>query len=194
MLDLNEAEKQNGFGELIPDNAVVPVHMTVRPGGAGDDGWLKLNKDGNCVMIDCEFTVTEGQYARRKFWTLLTVQGETDGQKKAADISRSRLRAALESARGISPADESEQACNGRRVSSYADFDGLRFLAVVGLEKGKDGYKDKNVLKAIVTPDRKEWVKIEQVNKTHPGIGAVAAANAAKQGAVKASIGRPSWA
>lgn len=186
--DFNEAERQQVPDSLIPHHTVAPVHLTIRPGGAGEGGWLKRNKDGNCLMLDCEFTVVEGQYARRKFWTLLTVEGETEGQQKAADISRSRLRAILESARGIDPADESEQAVSARRVNGFADFDGLRFWAVVGLEKGKDGYKDKNVLSAVVTPDRKGWSKLEQAAQA-PKAQSPNAAQPAKP-----ATGRPSWA
>lgn len=193
MFDLNQAEKQTSGDGLIPDGTVVPVHATLRPGGAGDGGWLKRNRDGTCMMMDFEFTIVEGQYARRKFWTLLTVEGETEGQQKAADISRSRLRAMLESARSIDPNDETEKALNGRRVGSLGDFDGLRFWAVVALEKGKDGYKDKNVLKAVVTPDKKDWKQLEQSNRA--GAPAVPNSTTTAPSAAKApSAGRPSWA
>lgn len=185
--DFNDAEKQSAGG-LIPNNTIVPVHLTVRPGGAGEDSWLKRSKAGDSLAVDCEFTVLDGPYARRKFWSLLTVEGETEGQKKAMGISRSRLRAMLESARGISPADESEKAKEARKVTSYGDFDGLRFLATVGIEKAKDGYEAKNIFLGAVTPDRKDWEGLEQVGSTnvvkHP----------AAQAAPAKAAGRPSWA
>jgi len=197
MYDLNQAEKQTSADSLIPDGTIVPVHATLRPGGAGEGGWLKRNRDGSCLMMDFEFTVIEGPYARRKFWTLLTVEGETEGQQKAADISRSRLRAMLESARGIDPSDESENAIAGRRVGSLGDFDGLRFWAVVGYEKGKDGYKDKNVLKAVVTPDRKDWTRLDQTARPSgpSSVPATPSGVSGQPAAVKtSSAGRPSWA
>lgn len=194
MFDFNDAEKQREGG-LIPDGTVVPVHLTVRPGGAGEGAWLKRNRDGNCLMLDCEFTVFEGEFAPRKFWSLLTVEGETEGQKKGADITRSRIRAMLESARGINPADTGEAAIAQRRIGGFQDLDGLRFWAVVGLEEGRDGYKDKNVLKAVVTPDRKGWTKLEQQgggrstpSASRPAGGPVAAPAASTGSA------RPSWA
>lgn len=190
--DLNSAEKQTVPESHIPHGTIVPVHATLRPGGSGQDGWLRRSKNGDSLAMDFEFTVIEGKYARRKFWTLFTVEGETEGQQKAADISRSRLRAMLESARGVDPSDESERAVAARRVASLGDFDGLRFWAVVGLEKAKpdSGYKDKNFLLAVVTPDRKEWSKIDQAG---PATGPAPAA-AAQPAAVKASGSRPSWA
>lgn len=188
MLDFSTAETQRA-GELIPDGTIAPVHTILRPGGAGDGSWLKRNKAGDCLMMDCEFLVIEGPFAKRKFWTLMTVEGETEGQQKAVSISHSRLRAILESARGIDPTDESQEAIKGRQVSGYQDFDGVRFVAVIGIEKGKDGYKDKNVLKAVVTPDRKDWSKLEQVPSAHRGPAAQQ-----NNAAPKASGGKPSWA
>lgn len=189
-LDFNGAEPQRE-GELIPDGTVAPVNMKLRPGGHGDGGWLKRSKSGEALMLDCEFTVIEGPNARRKFWTLFTVSGETDGQQKAADISRSKLRAIIESARGINPADEREAAMNGRRVSSYEDLDGIQFVAVVGLEPGKGEYKDKNILKAAVTPDRNNWWQVSQPAKTRTAQTPSGPAMAAK---APASTGKPSWA
>ncbi len=185
MFDFNEANKQTG-GTLIPDNSIVPVSMTIRPGGAGEGGWLKRSKSGESLMLDCEFVIVEGEFAKRKFWANLVVDGTSDGQKTAADISRSRLRAALESAKGVNPSDETEDAVKARRVETFGDFDGLRFWAVVGISKGKDNYPDRNDLKAIVTPDRKEWRKLDQVKSA--GGGSKPAASAAP------AQSRPSWA
>lgn len=191
--DFNDAETQRATGELIPDGTIVPVHMTLRPGGAGDEGWLKLTKAGDGMMLDAEFTVIEGEHARRKFWSLFTVDGTTEGQKKAVGITRSRIRAMLESARGIDPTDESDRAVEGRRIASYGDLDGLRFWAVVGLEKGTDGYKDKNVLKAVITPDRRDWSKLPQDARPAARPGAAAASRPAAVAAPKGGA-RPAWA
>lgn len=164
MFDFNNADKQREF-DTMPDGTIVPVHLTLRPGGAGDGNWLKRSRNGDCLMLDCEFTVIDGEFAKRKFWSLMTVEGETEGQQRAADISRSRLRGMLESAKGIEPSDESETAQAARRVTSFGDFDGLRFWVKVGYESPKDNYKAKNTLAAIITPDKKEWSKLEQVAK-----------------------------
>jgi hypothetical protein len=189
--DFNGASEQREGG-LIADGTVAVVHMTIRPGNAGEGGWLKRSKAGDSAALDCEFTVVDGPFAKRKFWSLFTVEGTTEGHAKAADISGSRLRGILESARGIRPDDESDTAKNARRVTSYGDFDGIRFVAKIGVEKGKDGYKDKNTLDAAVTPDRKAWVKVDQVTK-QGGFQQVAApiAAAANQAA---TAGKPSWA
>jgi hypothetical protein len=125
---------------------------------------LTRSKNGAAEMLDCVFTVAEGKFTKRKFFGNLVLSGTTDGHKEAADITRSKLRAILVSARGIKPQDVSE-AAKKARVAEYRNFDGIRFIARIDIEKGRDGYKDKNVLGRIVTPDMKEWHSIEQIEQ-----------------------------
>lgn len=192
-IDFNNAGEQR-TNELIPDGTIASVHLTVRPGNAGEGGWLKRSKAGDSQALDCEFTVLDGPLAKRKFWTLFTVEGATDGQQKAAEISASRLRAMLESAKGIRPDAEDDAARAARRVGSWGDFDGIRFVAKIGIEAGNNGYKDKNILSEVITPDRKAWTKVEQIAKAPAGfVQAGVAAQAAVQSAAKAA-GKPSWA
>lgn len=190
VLDLNQAPVQTDKFDLIPDNTIAPVQLTIRPGNAGEGGWLKRSKAGDSMGIDAEFTVVEGKYARKKFWTLFTISGETEGQQKATEISISRLRAMLESARGINPADDSVEAQERRRLTDFGDLDGIRFWAVVGIEKGKDGYKDKNSLVRVVTPDKRDWTQLEQMKSS----GSHVSAGAIKQQATKVSGSKPTWA
>lgn len=193
-IDFNNAEPQREGG-LIPENTIAVCHMTVRPGGAGDGGWLKRSKDGSSLAIDAEFTIVEGPFAKRKFWKLYTVEGASEGHQKAAEISASQLRAIVESARGIRPDDESENAKQARRLNHWGDLDGIRFIGKIGIEKGKDGYKDKNTLWAAVTPDRKDWQKVEQVASPSLAPGQTTIGQAAAQVAQNAKpAGKPSWA
>jgi hypothetical protein len=189
-MDFNNAEAQREGG-LIPEGTIAPVHMTVRPGNSGEGGWLKRSKSGESMALDVEFTVVEGPFAKRKFWGLFTLEGVTDGHQKAADISASRLRAILESAKGIRPDDESEAAKAGRRMNTWGDFDGVRFIAKIGIEKAKEGsgFKAKNCLEAAVTPDRKAWVKVEQVKASSPVAAVVPISSKPAEG-----VKKPAWA
>ena len=138
----------------------------------------------NC-RLDAEFTVAEGEYAKRKLWSYMVLSGTTDGHERAADITKRRLRAILESAKGIKPEDVSE-ASKAARNAEYADFDGLRFMCKLGVEPAKGDYKAKNILAEVITPDRKEWRAIEQQPKTAK----------AKKSAdnAPAPITKPAWA
>jgi hypothetical protein len=164
--DFNTAGEQRSF-DVIPDKTVAVVQLNIRPGDAGEDGLLKRSKTGEAEGLDCELVVVGGEYDKRKFWDWMTVSGTTDGHAQAADISRRKLRAILESARGIKPTDVSE-AAKKARLAEYSDFDGIRFLAQIGVEPAKGDYRAKNFLAQIITPERKEWQPVEQVTKPAP--------------------------
>jgi hypothetical protein len=164
--DFNTAGEQRTF-DVVPDRTIAVVQLNIRAGDAGEAGILKRSKTGEAEGLDCELIVVGGSYDKKKFWEWMTVSGTTDGHAEAADISRRKLRAILESARGIKPADVSEVAKKAR-VADYADFDGIRFLAQIGVEPAKGDYRAKNFLAQVITPDRKEWQPVEQVTKPAP--------------------------
>jgi hypothetical protein len=189
--DYTDAPEQRG-NELIPADTIATVQLTIRPGGAGEGGLLKRSKDGGCEMIDAEFVVVDGPHAKRKLWENLVISGTTDGHAKAAEISRGKLRAMLESARGIKPSDTSAEARKAR-TAELGDFDGLRFIARIGIEKGRqkndgtgDSYPDRNIIAAVITPDRKDWHTVEQAPRP--------AGSAASNAAVVVPISKPAWA
>ena len=43
--------------DLIPDGTVATVSIHIRAGGVGEDGMLKRSANGDCEMLDLEFTV-----------------------------------------------------------------------------------------------------------------------------------------
>jgi hypothetical protein len=186
--DYSEAPPAREF-DLIPHGTVATVQLKIRSGGAGEDGLLKRSKGGDCEMLDLEFVVIDGAFAKRKFWENMILSGVTDGHAKAAEVSQSRLRGILESARGIRPDDMSVGARTAR-TASLADFNGLSFIAKIGIEKGRprngggENYPDKNILVAIITPDKKDWHQVAQ----SPAPAAPSAAPAATV------IEKPKWA
>jgi hypothetical protein len=183
--DYNTADGQRDL-DVIPNGTIAVVQLNIRAGDAGEDGLLKRSKNGEAEMLDCEFIVVEGLHAKRKFFSNMVLSGTTDGHAQAADITRSRLRAILESARGIKPADVSE-AAKKARVAEYRDFDGIRFLAKIGIEPAKGEYKAKNTITSVITPDQKEWRPIEQIER--PSHTTSAAMTPASKTIVK-----PTWA
>jgi hypothetical protein len=185
--DFNDADTQRNF-DVIPDGTVATVRITVRPGSPGEGGWLRRSKDGNSEAVDCEFVVLDGPHAKRKFWSLFTISGTTQGHAEAAKISAGKLRAILESARGIKPDDKSDAAKETRRIKSYGDLNGLTFVARIGVEPPQNGYKAKNRLDHVVTPDEKAWHSAAQEPV------AARPAEPAKHASTPAKINRPDWA
>lgn len=194
-MDFNNAEPQRAGFDLIPEGAVVLLVAKLRPGGEGPGGWLRSSSTG-CTMADFEFTVDGGEYDRRKLWALFVTDGVTDGHAKAASISRSRLRAMLESAHGIEPTDDSAPAMAKRQVDGWQVFDGLRFCAKIGKETGdlknkmagpqSERYPDKNTIKAVLTPDDADYI-------SPGGAPAVSAGVVAKPAAANGAA-KPAWA
>lgn len=187
MFDYNNAGEQRSF-DVIPADTVVVVEMSIRSGGAGEGELLKRTLKGDAEGIDAELTVVEGEYAKRKLWAYMLTGGATDGHATAADITTRKLRAILESARGIKPTDVSE-AAKKARLAELSDFDGIRFMAKLGVEPAKGDYKAKNILAEVITPDRKEWRPITQEPKARP-----AGADATPAGASVQPIAKPAWA
>ena len=190
-LDFNTAGEQRS---VIPANTSETLQLTIRPGGAGDGGWLRRANDGASEGLDCEFTVTDGEHAKRKLWQLFTLQGTTQKHAEAGEISRNTFKAILECARGIRPDDKSEAAQAARKVSGWQDFDGLRFMARLGVRPPKDGYAAKNTILEVITPERVGWKQPEQIDRdmlgkpTNSGTAPVAVAAPAN------AIARPQWA
>src|SRR6266571_7863936 len=123
--DFNQAGEQRSF-DVVPDKTIAVVQLNIRPGNAGPDGLFARSKTGEAEGLDCELIIVGGPHEKRKFWEWMTVGGTTDGHAQAADISSRKLRAILESARGIKPTDASETAKKAR-VAEYHEFDGIRF-------------------------------------------------------------------
>jgi hypothetical protein len=182
--DYNNAGEQRSFA-IIPDGTIVVVQMNVRPGNAGTDGLLKRSQNGKCEGLDAEFIVVEGEHYKGRFWSFMVVSGTEDGHAQAADITARKLRAILESARGIKPTDVSE-AAKKARIAEYTDFDGMRFMCKLGVEPPRGEFKAKNILGEVITPDRKEWRPIQQEAK--------AATKATESAGNVTPIAKPAWA
>jgi hypothetical protein len=166
-LDFNDAGEQRSF-DLIPAGTVCTLQLTIRPGGAGDGGWLRRAKDGGSEGLACEFTVVDAEYAKRKLWQLFTLHGTTPGHAEAGEISRNTVRAILESARNIRPDDKSEAAQNARKLSGWADLDQIRFIARLGVRPAEGQYAAKNTISEVVTPERRDWKQPEQISVSQP--------------------------
>ena len=181
--------------ELIPHGTIATLLLHILAGGVGEDGMLKRSKAGDAEMLACEFTVGDGPHKGRKFWEYLILSGTTDGHAKSADINRGTLKAILDSALGLKPDDVSPEARAARTVG-LKEFEGKAFIGKIGVEKGKpkndgtgENWPDKNILAAVITPDKKEWHPSEQ---PPPFNGGGATSTAPSQPALP--IERPGWA
>jgi hypothetical protein len=168
--DLNNAELQKA-GDLIPDGTVAKMVMLLRPGGVDgaaefDRGLLKRSATpgSDVLMLDCEITVLEGPYARRKLWQQLTISGgklDENGVSIGGRISNTTLRAMIDSAHGLDPHDVSEEAKSKRVLRGYTQLSGIVFVGKIKIEASKNpAYRDRNKLDRVVLPTEPEWIKV----------------------------------
>ena len=208
--DFNDAESQQSGFDLIPKGTVVPVRMTIKPGGHDDHsqgwtgGYATQSFETGAVYLAGEFIVTAGPFAKRKMWSnvgLFSQKGPTWGQ-----MGRTFIRAALNSARNVMPQDNSAQAAAARRINGFSDLDGIEFVVRVDVEKDNRG-DDRNVIKTVVEPDHKDYGQWSaSLHKASGGgqsgapaqaahrIAAPAAPTPAPVSVPAAVTGKPSWA
>lgn len=200
MYDLNDAQPQMApIGELIPDGTFAKIRMTIRPGGlngstAIDAGLLKASQSSDAKMLDCEFTVVEGQYARRKFWQNFTVAGgklDEKGQSKGWNIAKSTFRAMVDSALGLDPKDESPAAKQKRVIQGLKQLDGIVFAGRVMVEPASSQqYRDQNKLANVVLPGDPQYAATMRGESVQPD-----PVNAKPRKAAEASAAQtPAWA
>lgn len=178
MYDLNDAQPQMApMGELIPDGTFAKVKMTIRHGGVNgstpmDAGLLKASQSSDAKMLDCEFTVVAGPYARRKFWQNFTVSGgkvDEKGQSKGWNISKSAFRAMVDSALGLDPKDESPAAKQKRVIQGLKQLDGIAFAARIMIEPASNPqYKDQNKLANVVLPGEPQYAAVMRGEHVQP--------------------------
>ena len=193
--DFNDANEQSSF-DLIPKGTPVRVRMTIRPGGFDDPsqvwtgGYATRSDSTGSVYLNCEFAVMEGEYARRKMWSLIGLYSPKGPEW--GNMGRAFVKAILNSARGVHPGDASPQAQNARRIAGFVDLDGIEFLGKVDWEKDQNG-QDKAVIKQAIQPDHKDYAAL--MGAPRAPAPSAATPNAYAQATGRGPVtGRPSWA
>lgn len=187
-IDFSQHQSQS---DIIPHGTIAPVRMTVRPGGVGDGGFLRQSMSSPAQMLDCEFTILDGPFARRKFWHMFVVAGS----EKGAPIGMGQLSGIVDSIRNLKSSDRSPEANAKRQVDGWHAFDGVEFMAKIIVQPGKDGYQDSNRLGDALTPGNADY---RHLNTAGPAPMAAAQvqqnAQAAYQQQTPQTEQRPAWA
>ncbi len=204
--DFNDAKSNIN---LIPKGTLAKVHLTIRPGGFDDpsQGWTggyATRGSTGAVYLNGEFTVLEGQYSRRKIFTLIGLYSPKGPDW--GNMGRSLVRGMLNSARGISDKDMSPEAQAARRIGGFSDLDGIEFVARIDVGTDANG-DDKNEIRSAVTPDHKDYAAImsavapaqtqlSQGQQSHNPQGSQTSQGPQPQQSSQApsATGRPSWA
>jgi hypothetical protein len=202
MLNFNnvpaDENPQNQEFSLIPIGTIARAVVLVQMGDIelpefGKGQWFKRSASTAAKWMNLEFTIVGGEFDRRKFWHSIFVDGDKigpSGMPLAKEIGLRTLKAIVESARNIDPADMTPQAQQNRNISGMMDLSGMEICAKVGIKKGTNGYKDSNQLMAALTPNNSEFLPQGSIPMQQTTI----APNAAPQAPAQNSGAVPSWA
>lgn len=204
-----EAEATQGGGDLIPDGTLAWAIVKLRPFNLDHGLVVTPSKSSDGGYLDLELTVLEGPYARRKLWDKIGVKGS----EKWVENGRARIRHIIEVGNEMSefPANHTNYRLGTKSQTSgemvFMELDELRCAVKIGIEKGKDGYGDKNTIRQYLSPrpasdTYKTFIKLVagQTQGEAPKATAPAATKPAWAGGsatptqTTATAGRPSWA
>ena len=199
LFNLNEASEQSsGMGGAIPPNSCVVVKLHLRSASEASSGkseqliqgrepLLIKAKKSSLEYLDAVMEVVDGKYKGRKIYHKFNCFGaQSDGQRKAVDISMAQIRSLVECAKGIDPKDNSPQACQARNVDPE-EMEGMTFPILVDCEPSqtinKTGteYYCNNVMKRIIVSSDSQWTELWEKGEvisdkpvpTYPVVGAV---------------------
>ena len=158
-MDFNKAAPQQSFN-LIPKGTIAKVRLTIKPGGYDDPtqdwtgSYATRNSSTDAVYLNCEFVILEGEYAKRKVWSLIGLHSPRGPEW--GNIGYSFMRAILNSARGFAEHDGSPEAIAARNAS-FDELDGIEFTARIDVEQDKQTGEEKNVIKYAILKGHKDY-------------------------------------
>lgn len=147
MFSFNPNTKYDNGAGLIPNGvcafAVVSVEKT------------QYSQSTNGLLASLSLTISTGKYAGRKIFTYIGDPSDTNNSEKYRTMSLGQLQAMLEVAGVFDPArPETYQAfANASFTDILQAIDGKTVAIKVGIEKGRDGYDDKNRVSDYLTPN-----------------------------------------
>ena len=146
MIDFSNAPEQVEFA-LIPKDTIAKARIDIKPGYSQRDRFLTDSKFTDSSYLNCEFTIMEGEYVRRKIFDKIGIYGSDEW----VNMGKARIRAILESSRGIDHKDMSESAIAARKIDSYEELIGMEVTIKIGIDHDKSGnYEDKNKILKIM--------------------------------------------
>lgn len=145
MVDFSKAAGSNQASNLIP---------------AGQLAWAIVNYRGTKASasggryLDIELVIDDDQpFARRKIWEMVgdpEHPGNSEGYREMGQRAIVRM---LEAGRNAGPHNPAGYQLPGDAPEAYAALDGLRVPIKIKIEKGGDGYDDKNKVGEWLTPN-----------------------------------------
>ena len=169
MLDLNNVPYSDDGPrdfELLPDGTVVRAFVKLTGGDYelpefGGGTYFKSSQSG-AKWMPIELTIVGGPYDKRKVWQNIFVDGaktDQNGFSIAKRIGLETIKKMVDSHFALSMKDASPEAAQKRgSINGVHMLNGMQICFKVGIEKGNNGYPDKNKIKTILTQDSQEFI------------------------------------
>tara|TARA_Y100000114_G_scaffold61330_1_gene56255 strand:+ start:1899 stop:2516 length:618 start_codon:yes stop_codon:yes gene_type:complete len=167
MIDFNDVPNDsNREFELIPAGTVARAILTMKRGGEviadySSQPMFKVGASG-AKYLECEFTIVGGKYDKRKFWQNIMCDGgkinPESGMPWCKEIGIKTFRDIINSAFGLDPNDTSPEAASRRKVNDLTVLDGAEFCVKIAIEKGTNGYADKNKMLVALALNSNEYI------------------------------------
>ena len=181
--ELNTYEEPASSYSLIPNGTIAKVRMIIKPGGYNDqaqgwsDDYATKSIISGTIYLDTEYVILEGKYAKRKIWGIIGLYSQNGPEW--ANMGKAFIKSIMNSAKAISPKDNSDTAVAARNIDSFKPLDGIEFIARIDTTKDQNG-NDRNEIRAAITCDHKDYAAVmgrvsSQINNN-------------------ANVNRPSWA
>lgn len=168
MLDLNNVTYSEGMGDLalMPDGVVARGIVKLSGGDIelpefGGGAYFKSSQSG-AKWMPIEVTIVGGDFDKRKVWQNIFVDGaklDANGFPVAKRIGLETIKRMVNSAFGLTENDNSPEALQKRAsINGVHVLNGMEICFKIGIEKGNNGYADKNKIKVVLTPADKEFI------------------------------------
>ena len=169
MLDLNNVSYSDDGPrdfELIPDGTVVRAVIKLSGGDHelpefGGGTYFKSSQSG-AKWMPIELTIVGGSYDKRKVWQNIFVDGaktDQNGFSIAKRIGLETIKKMVDSHFALDMKDVSPEAAQKRgSINGVHMLNGMQICFKIGIEKGSNGYADKNKIKTILTPGSQEFI------------------------------------
>ncbi len=189
--ELNTYEEPVSSYGLIPNGTLAKVRMTIKPGGYNDEaqGWLDgyANKSiiSDAVYLDTEYVILEGKYAKRKIWGIIGLHSQNGPEW--TNMGKAFIKSIMNSAKGISPKDNSDAAVIARKIDSFKPLDGIEFVARIDVTKDQKG-NSRNEIRAAITSDHNDYALVMGRVSTPAGY------QSQSNQSTNSNSNRPNWA
>jgi hypothetical protein len=133
--------------DLIPANTIAKSIFVVRD--------IKTGQASGARYLDCELVLQGGQYDNRRIFTVVCDPWDENTSEKAREMAIGAITRLMEQTGVFKPEDPSTYAAldNANIQDVAVRLQGKHVAFVVGIQKGKDGYADKNTVRDWASPN-----------------------------------------